>query len=413
MTRGVSVTRDAEDRTDLRNLLRPLSEARRRLRLAPIRPVRSVTLPLVGAVGRISADDVRTRHPEPSVDLAAMDGFAIGLPRDGRATSFRLRDGFLTPGARPGQLRPGEAIAIGTGAPLPAGAGAVVRRERARAGPAEISVHRVPAPGTDVHRRGEDLPAGARILTAGEQVRPYQLGLLLAQHVNALRVRVPRITIIVTGDEFGGRGRTGARVVRDSISPMIGALAERLGTVRRERVSDRLEALTKALVRVSRTADLIVTIGGTSVGSHDVTKQAIRRVGALWFEGVRTNVLKRAAAGRVERTPVVVLPGQVVAAVVAGHEFGRAALARLTGWTPPPPIVVPLREELRNPQPMDSVYLFRLGPDGARPCRWGVRLYSELLSADAYGIVPRASRLPAGAPVALVPLDGAPGRSPA
>jgi molybdopterin molybdotransferase len=354
----------------------------------------------------VSGATVRARRPEPPTNVAAMDGYAVRLPAAEGSRRFKLRPGFLSPSSRPRHLRAGEAIEIGTGARMPAGGQAVVRSELARSDASGVVIRRAVAVGSDVHRTGEDLARGEIIVRPGERIGPYHQAAMIAQRIGEVRVRVPRITVVVTGDEFGGQERDRAAGVSDSISPLIRELAGRTGEVRRLLAPDREGRLGEVIRRAARASDLVVTIGGTSVGARDRTKPAIRAVGALAFEGVRANVLKRGAVGHVGRTPVIVLPGQVVSAVVVWHEFGRPVLARLTGAKPDRPVRSRLAAPLHNPHPMDSVYLFRVSKSGARACRWGVRLYSELVRADAYGIVPRSTRLPRGYRIELRRLEG-------
>lgn len=337
-----------------------------------------------------------------------MDGFAVRLGTPPSARVFRLLPGLVVPGGPRGRVATGAAVRISTGAAVPVGADAVVRQERARVVAGELRVSRPVARGTDIHRRAEDLPQGSLLLRSGERIRPYHLALLAAQGVETVRVRSPRITILVTGEEFLHRTRSGSSSGRDTISPLVGRLVPEAGAVRRWTAGDDRGTLARFLRRAAKNADLVVTIGGTSVGLRDQTKAAVRSVGRAVFEGVRVNVLKRGAVGVVDGVPIVMLPGQIVSAVIAWHEYGRPLMDRLTGAPARRPERVALARAVRNPHPMDSVYLFRVLRGVARPCRWGVRLYSELARANAYGIVPRHSVLPAGASLEVRWLDPAP-----
>jgi molybdopterin molybdotransferase len=360
-----------------------------------------------GSAGFVSAELVRARRSEPPVDSAAMDGFAVRFLDGSLPPEFRLREGLVTSAKGGRTLAPGEAVAITTGAPLPARADAVVRKERALATSTGLRTRGSLERGTDVHRRGEDLLKGTTILRPGETIRPYQVGLLLAQNIARLRVRVARVTLIPIGDEL----RTGSAVsipgrIRDSISPIISALDRSTVPATVSPVADRPEAIVRELRRAARRSDLIVTIGGTSVGAKDFTKSAVNAAGEVLFEGVRVNVLKRGAVGQVGRVPVVMLPGQVLSSVVVWHEFGRPILHRLLGRRAEDSLRVRLNRPLRNPHPMDSVYLLEVRNGSARPCRWGVRLYSVLLRANAYAVIPKHRTLAAGTPLRVRPLVG-------
>ncbi len=369
--------------------------------------MRSTLVPLAEALGRASAETVRALHPEPRVDVAAMDGFALRIPPRSGGFEFRLRRGLARPGRPRPQLRIGQAIEIATGAALPRGANAVLRRERARTQGRWLFARRRAALAADVHRAGEDVRRGDVLLRPGERVRPYHLPQLLDQGITRLRVRVPRVTIVATGDEIRRRPVPGGPHIRDSISPLIAQLAREAEVVRMRRLGDDPRRLVAALREAAASSDLIVTIGGTSIGRHDRTKAAVASVGRVLFAGVRVNVLKRGAVGEIEGIPIVMLPGQVVAAVIVWHEYGRTILARLAGSAPARPEAARLAARLRNPHAMDSLFLFRYDRGRVWPRRWGVRLFSELARADAYGVVPRRSDLAPGTQVEVRHLVGA------
>jgi molybdopterin molybdotransferase len=336
-----------------------------------------------------------------------MDGYAVRPLRRGFPTTFRLRRGFQRTGSRGPTLRPGEAVAISTGAPLPAGATAVVRKERSLALPGQLRVRERVSADQDVHRRGEDLAKGTVLLRHGKRVRPYHLGLLIAQGYRSLDVVSPKVTIVAIGDELARTGRGSRRGgVPDSISPIIAALVPYATSTIVGPFPDDRRSLKIALRSAARSSDLVVTIGGTSVGPRDLTKPVVASLGALLFGGVRVNVLKRGAVGIIGRTPVVLLPGQVVSAITVWHEHGLRVLSRLVGRNLVRTDRVVLAQRLRNPHAMDSVYLFRISKGRATPCRWGVRLYSELLRAQAFGVVRAGSTLPRGATVEVQRLAG-------
>jgi len=335
-----------------------------------------------------------------------MDGYAVRFDPGNGPTGYRLRPGLVVPGGRAPSLAVGEAIAVTTGATVPTGTDAVVRKERALVASRRLRVRRRLRRGTDIHRAGEHIRIGTTLLRRGERVRPYHVALLTAQGISRLRVRAPRLEVLAIGDELSSSDRHRPGRVRDSISPLMGALTAQVGPATFRTVPDDLSVLTRALHRAARSADFIVTIGGTSVGEKDFTKRAVRTLGRLLFEGVRVNVLKRGAVGLIKGVPVVLLPGQVVSAVVVWHEHGLRVLARRLGTKVRRAQRVRLTRRLTNPHPMDSVYLFRIAGNMARPCRWGVQLYSELLRANAFGVVRRHSVLRAGTPLDVQRLEG-------
>lgn len=379
----------------------PLAEASRRIERARIVRVAETWVSPFDAVGLASARTLKARRDEPSEDRAAMDGFAVRFRPGSANRAFRLRPGLVTPAARASPLALGEGVAIATGGRLPPGADAVVRKEWARASGTEIRLRRDVRAGSDVHERGEDLERGTVILRAGEAIRPFHAALFTAQRIERVGVRRPRVVLVPIGDELvPGRHGSGDRTP-DTISPLIerltpGPIYSRLPAVR-----DRADALRRTLARASRGADLIVTIGGTSVGERDITKPVVAALGRLEVPGVRVNVLKRGGFGLIGRVPVVLLPGQVISAVTTWCEHGLRVLARLTGASPPGPFSARLTRPIANSHRMDSVYLFRVSEGSAEPLRWGVRLFSELARANAYGIVPHGARWSKGSQLSL------------
>lgn len=407
MTRGRDDTALRHRSADASSLLLTLAEARHRIDREHLRPVPARSVRSTEALGRVSSSEIRARRNEPAVDSAAMDGFAVRYPAGRLATRFRLLPGLVTLLSTRWTLGPGEAIRIVTGAPLPRRTDFVVRQERALVTGRELRVRRPIRCGTDVHPMAEDLQQGSRILRAGERIRPYHIGLLLAQAISRVRTRDPRVALVAVGDELAAADRPSRGRVTDSVSPLIAALLPPSTRTERHVVGDNASDLSRRLRELAKRSDLIITVGGSSVGAKDRTKSAVARVGRIVFGGVRVNVLKRGAFGRIGRVPVVILPGQVVSAVAAWHEFGTRVLARLTGEPPPALVRVRLRKMLRNPHAMDSLFLLEVADGGATPLRWGVRLYSQLLRANAIAVVPRHTSLPRGTVLRARPLAGA------
>ncbi len=318
-----------------------------------------------------------------------MDGFALALPPH-RITAFRLVPG---PTAR---LRPGDAVPIATGAPLPRGATAVARLEAARVVGPRLQLARPVPQGRDVHAPGAAIARGSVLARPDLPVDGYTLAGLLAARIPELRVRRLRITILATGDELA-RGAADRRGPADAIGPWIAATASRWATVTRVRpLPDDVRRIREALERASLRSDLLVTVGGSSVGPRDCTKRAVAEAGRLVFGGVRVNVLKRAGLGLVRRRPVLVLPGQIESAVVSFHEFGLALLGRWRGVELRRRVRLPLARPFTVDHRMDSTVLFAIRAGRAEPLGWGVTRYGALLDADAFGYFRRGRSYRAG-----------------
>jgi molybdopterin molybdotransferase len=372
-----------------------LEEAHERIARALWRSPPCRSLPLAEAVGRYAAEPVVARLDRPEIPRAAMDGYAVRAS-DGPPSWVRASVD------KPGSLRPGEAVPVSTGGSLPPGSDAVVRREATRAThEGGLEVLESLWPGKDVHPVGEDVRAGDVLLARGERVRSAHLGVLIEQGLREVPVLSARVGLLAVGTELVPSGAPSAGRTTDSISPMLLPLVPSPEVAYLGPVGDDPSHFRRALEAALAEHDLVITVGGASVGDGDPVKPVVSALGELLFEGLRANVLKRAAVGQVGDRPIVILPGQPVAAVTAFHEIGLAVLERMWG--------VPLRRTERWPlaEPvavhhrMDATLLFRLEDGVARPLEWGVARYGTIARADGYAVVPRGTQLPAGAPIAI------------
>ncbi len=251
------------------------------------------------------------------------------------------------------------------------------------------------------------------MLERGQPIRPVDIGALMALRMPTVPVFDIRVRILPIGDELI-RSRTRAQTaVPEYLGPIVAGL---LGFCRVELsapLPDDRDEVAHALRRSTRLHDLVVTIGGSSVGAKDVTKKAVTRAaGRLLFEGVTTNVLKRGAVGLIEGTPVVVLPGQIVSAVTVFHEHALHVLSRMVGRELRAFEEAPLDRRVHVPHRMDTTYLFRLSHGTAVPLPWGVARILSLLRADAFGTVSRGRDHSMGEPVQVQRLWSLSGGSP-
>jgi molybdopterin molybdotransferase len=240
---------------------------------------------LEDALQRVLAEDAVAPSDLPPFSSSGMDGFAV-LAEDTRDPPARLR---VIGEARAGALadvavEPGTAIRVSTGAVMPRGADAVVRQEITEGGEDEVVVLEAVAPGNDVRYAGEDIPAGATILQAGTLLGAAEIGGLAA--VNIARpavVRRPRVALVSTGDELVEPGRElQPGEIRDANRPALTAAARAAGAevISNVRVGDDRAATTATLEEALRGADVVVTIGGVSVGPHDHVRPALESLGA-------------------------------------------------------------------------------------------------------------------------------------
>jgi len=307
----------------------------------PLLPVERVDLR--AAQGRVLAEEVVSGRRLPPADNSAMDGYAVRRADLAAATPerpARLRVAFEVPagGQAPAPLGPGEAARILTGAPVPAGADAVVRQEDVQRSGDELRVPLCPEPREHIRDAGEDVEIGARVLAPGCALGPAHAGLLasLGRAFVAVRQR-PRVAILSSGDELvePDGDVAGGRIVSSNSTTLAaqcreaGAEPVYLGIARD--TPEELEARFRSGLR----ADLIVSSAGVSVGDRDYVRDVLGKLGCeLRFWGVRIKPGYPLAFGRLaggSGALVFGLPGNPVSAMVTFEQFVRPALRRMTG----------------------------------------------------------------------------------
>lgn len=310
--------------------------------LARVAPLGSEAVPLDQALGRTLAATAVAPDDVPAFDNSAMDGFAVRAADTADATSgspvrLTLADESRAGAPAGAALRPGEAFRISTGAALPEGADAVVRREEASEEHGAVVIEVAVAPGRDIRRAGEDIRAGKEVLGPGAILGPAELGVLAsvgaATPECALR---PRLALVCTGDELLAPGEPmypGA--VRNSNAFTVPALARGDGAevVSVERVGDDRPATERVLDAAIAAADVTVVCGGVSVGEHDHVKGALAALGCEEvFWGVALRPGRPTWFGLAPGGGLVFgLPGNPVSAYVTSVLFVRPALRRLAG----------------------------------------------------------------------------------
>ena len=334
------------------NTLLTLDEARARLTGA-VSPMQGEAVPLAGAVGRVLARDVVARHDQPPFDASAMDGWAVrfaDLP--GPLTIV----GEAAAGHPFGRaLRPGEAVRIGTGAPLPDGADHVLIQEEAeRAGDAVRATAEQARP-RNIRSAGRDFAVGAVLLAAGTRIEPRHVGLIAASGGATVTVRRrPRVGVVTSGDELAAPGDPlrGAQIV-DSARHGLPALVDGWGgkAVWLGRTFDRPQDCA-SLWGEDLEVDLILTVGGASVGDLDLLRSSLKSAGGgVDWAGVAIRPGKPAWFGHMNERPILGLPGNPTAALVAA----RLLLApMLSAWLGRDDRDAPLVGRLAEPMPANG-----------------------------------------------------------
>jgi molybdopterin molybdotransferase len=300
-----------------------------------------IELTLLDAQGLLLAENISADFPLPSFDNSAMDGYAVRAidTRDASsADPVRLQVvGDVAAGAKSRSgMGPGLAMRIMTGAPIPAGADAVIPLEDTDRGLARVAINRPARTGECVRRVGEDLAAGAPALAAGAALGPQQLALLAALGRDRVTVRPrPRVIILSTGSELIEVGhRPAFGEVIDSNSYMIaaaakdaGADARRIGIVADDHAK-LLDTLENQLLR----ADVLLTTGGVSMGAFDVVKEALSDLGTVEFTKVAMQPGKPQGFGHLgNKVPIFCLPGNPVSSLVSFEAFVRPAIRKMLG----------------------------------------------------------------------------------
>lgn len=375
--------------------------------LATVGPLRRVdTVRLADAAGRTLAASVDARVDLPGFDNSAMDGYAVRRADVAAAASdapvvLDVVADLPAGSAADVIVGPGQAARIMTGAPIPAGADAVVPVERTDAGTERVAILAAPRPAHHIRRRGEDLHAGDRLLGAGLGLDARRVAAAAAAGLAELPVAAtPRVAVVVTGSELVepgaplGRGR-----IHDSNSLLLAALVAEAGGVVTEalRLPDDPGVLGDWLSS-RRSCDLVVFAGGVSVGAHDVVRHVLGDLGTVGFTRVAMQPGAPQAFGTLPTgTPVFGLPGNPVGVAVSFEAFVRPAILRMLGRAEVRRATWPVTVEhgWRSPagrrQYMPVALSERDGRPAVRPATpggAGSHLVAGLASADGFALVP-------------------------
>ncbi|WP_244617481.1 gephyrin-like molybdotransferase Glp [Sulfurimicrobium lacus] len=289
------------------------------------------------ALGRVLAQPLVSTVSVPPLDNSAMDGYAVACADLNPGGETRLRVAQRIPAGSVGHaLERGTAARIFTGAPVPAGADAVVMQEDCAVEGDEVIVRATPKNGANIRRTGEDITVGQEILPAGVKMRPQEMGLIASIGLADVPVyRKLRVALFFTGDEIvmPGEPLQEGEIYNSNRYTLLGLL-EGMGCRVADFgiVPDSLEATVEVLNQAWHEADLIVTSGGVSVGEEDYVKAAVERTGKLDMWKVAMKPGKPIAYGMVhDKTPFIGLPGNPVSAFATFCLFVRPFILRCQG----------------------------------------------------------------------------------
>lgn len=356
--------------------LLPVSDALARI-LDGVKPLPAESISMGDALGRVLAAPVVAKRDQPPFPASAMDGYAVrhadvtALP----ATLHIAGVSAAGHGYRKA-IRPGQAIRILTGAPVPSGADTVVIQENTRREGDTLTILHPTAQGKNIRRPGLDFTAGNMLLEAGQKLRPRDIGLAAAGNAATLRVRRrPRVFLFTTGDELVLPGnRPAPDQIISSNSNAIAAMAASLGAsvINLGIVKDSLAA-TKAAVNRGLKGDILLTTGGASVGDHDHVQEAFKACGiriGFWKIAMRPG--KPFMYGRKGKAHVMGLPGNPVSALVATRLFLKPLIDAMLGLPRElsPPLAMLSVPMAANDDREDYVRaILETAPDGRRSVR--------------------------------------------
>ena len=381
----------------------PVDDARAKV-LDAIQPLAPLQLPLTEVHGCVSAEDVVATHSLPAFASSAMDGFAVRASDVADATPARPAElkivGRAMIGHRPEiVVGGGEAVAIATGAPVPAGADAVVPIENAQVVGEVVRLVEAAPPGRHVRPVGEDVAEGTVLVQRGKRLGAPELGLLAnAGFPTPLVHPRPRVVVLSTGDElvvptetpqFGQVRDANAYTIFGALREA-GAMPVLAGIVR-----DDADSLKQTVLDYLIQADAFISSGGVSVGERDVVKAAFFRRGDIDFYKVAMQPGMPQGFGQIEGKPYFGLPGNPVSVFVSFELFVRPAIQKMLGRTEleRPQVTARLADDVSGPEgkmQYARVVVERDGqgwvatPTGAR----GSNLISTVSRANGLAMIP-------------------------
>lgn len=393
-----------------------LDEAQARL-LGSIEPLSAEVVPLADALERHAAIDHVARRTQPPFAASAMDGYAIRY--DDLPGPWRLI-GESSAGCRfAGSVGVAKTVRIFTGAPLPVGADTVLVQEEAARNGKRVALggDGPPRCGAHVRPAGLDFEEGAHLVAAGERLTPARIGLLASGGYDEVAVsRQPRVALLSTGNELVAAGSPmSSDQIVDANGPMLSALLRQAGAIVKDLgiVPDDPLVMTAAIER-ARGCDLLLTIGGASVGEKDLVVPVLTAAGAMidfWKVAIKPG--KPMLTGTIGYTRVIGLPGNPVSAFVCAQLFVLPVLRQMAGVpTPLPPMVearttTPLQANGARRDHLRARLAWYEGAWSVTPAQvQDSSMLRMLAGCNALLVQPEyADAIPAGTVVPVIPLD--------
>jgi molybdopterin molybdotransferase len=295
---------------------------------------------IVAGLGRVLGEEIRAGRDIPGFDNSAMDGYAVraaDIAAASEANPVRLEVvETVAAGAMPTRrVSAGQAARTMTGAPIAAGADAIVPVERTRGSEQMVEIMATAAPGAFVRPRGEDLRAGELVMSPGKALTPSDLGMLASLNRAMVDVgRRPRVAIVATGDELVDvdEAPVGAQIVNSSAYALAGAIREAGGDPVMLKVARDTPGEVRARIAEALAFDVVLTTGGVSVGQFDHVKGVLDELGLRQlFHGVAQKPGRPLKFGTIGGRPIFGLPGNPVSTMVCFYLYVRPALVKMGG----------------------------------------------------------------------------------
>ena len=299
-------------------------------------PLETETVPVAAAVGRVLAQDIVSAVNIPPADISAMDGYALQSAANA-GSEWAVVGESVAGQAFSGCLLKGACVRIMTGAVVPDDCNTVIIQENVSLSDGRITLAKDVSEGANIRRKGEEIAAGDTVLTAGRILREADIMLLAALGYGEVPVhRKIRVALLSSGNELlePGEPDTGrADQIYDSNRAMLAARLARLPVeiIDFKQVGDDLEDILHVFDEVIRTADVLITTGGVSVGDYDFMRTAVERVGSVHHYKVALKPGKPFVFGRMMKTWFFGMPGNPVSGFVGFDIFLKAALWQICG----------------------------------------------------------------------------------
>lgn len=390
--------------------------------LAEVKQLAVERLPLPESLGLVLAEDITAREDMPPFANSAMDGFAL-LSRDSRQHNgpprLRVIGGVAAGYVADQPVTEGTVMRIMTGAPVPPGADSVIQVELTRSdGPDSewVEIQEEVVPGNNIRPAGEDIQQGQVVLRRGDEIGPWEIGVLATVGQAEVAVtRLPRVAILATGDEVldiheplsPGKIRNSNSYLLEAAVRRAGGIPHRLGVA-----GDTIESLREKFSEAVK-HDLILTSGGVSVGDFDLVKNIMAEQGEINFWRINMRPGKPVAFGYISNVPLLGLPGNPVSAAVTFELFGRPVIRKMMGHSrllrPQVDVIVAdgVSERVMRRHYVRAHVEWRDGQFVARTTgNQGSNITTSLLHANALVIVPEGgATIPPGGTARAIMLD--------